>query len=120
TESSVVNASADTHIVIKLCATYTGIPNISRKPATPEEKIWNGVPTAAVPSAPAAAPATHSAITASRLSSTIAPYPTLSIPFSLDTVLEEVPDETRLWNRETAPQATVTNKIGNNVPSPSF
>ena len=44
TESSVVNANADTHMVIKLWATKTGIPNISRNPATPEEKIWNGVP----------------------------------------------------------------------------
>lgn len=36
-------------------------------------KIWNGVPSAGVPSTPAAAPATHSARTASRLSSTMAP-----------------------------------------------
>ena len=28
-------------------------------------------------------------------------------------VLEDVPEETRLWKPETAPQATVTNKIGN-------
>ena len=49
------------------------MPKISRKPATPRLKIWNGVPTAAVPSDAAAAPATQSAITASRLSSTIAP-----------------------------------------------
>ena len=40
---------------------------------TPEEKIWKGVPTAAVPSALAAAPATHRAMTARRLSSTMAP-----------------------------------------------
>ena len=73
TESSVVKARAETHIVMKLCATYTGIPNISRKPATPEEKIWNGVPTAAVPSAAAAAPATHRAMVARRLSRSMAP-----------------------------------------------
>ena len=73
TESSVVKASADTHMVMKLCATYTGMPNISRNPATPDEKIWKGVPTAAVPSAPAAAPATQRAMTARRLSRTIAP-----------------------------------------------
>lgn len=30
-------------------------------------------------------------------------------------VLEDVPEETRLWKPETAPQATVTNKIGNNI-----
>ena len=73
TASRLVSARADTHIVIKHCATYTGTPNISKKPATPEEKIWNGVPVAGVPSAAAAAPATQSASTASRLSSTIAP-----------------------------------------------
>ena len=60
-------------MVIKHCATYTGMPNISRNPATPAEKIWNGVPVAAVPSAAAAAPATHRARTASRLSNTMAP-----------------------------------------------
>ena len=73
TASRLVSASAETHIVMKHCATYDGMPKISRKPATPRLKIWNGVPTAAVPSDAAAAPATQSAITASRLSSTIAP-----------------------------------------------
>ena len=73
TESRLVSASADTHIVIKHCAAYTGIPNISKNPATPDEKIWNGVPLAAVPSAAAAAPATQRARIASRLSSIIAP-----------------------------------------------
>ena len=37
--------------------------------------------------------------------------------FSFSTVLEEVPEETRLWKPETAPQATVTNRMGNMVPS---
>ena len=32
-------------------------------------------------------------------------------------VLEDVPEETRLWKPETAPHATVTNRIGNIVPS---
>ena len=83
-------------MVIKHWAAYIGIPNISRNPATPAEKIWKGVPTAGVPSAPAAAPATHRAKTARRLSRTIAPYPTFSISFSLEMVLDEVPDDTRL------------------------
>ena len=48
-------------------------PNIWKKPATPLEKIWNGVPAAGVPSAPAAAPATQRASTAKRLSRTMAP-----------------------------------------------
>ena len=37
--------------------------------------------------------------------------------FSFSTVLEEVPEETRPWKPETAPQATVTNRMGNMVPS---
>ena len=37
----------------------------------------------------------------------------VSISFSLETVLEDVPEETRLWKPETAPQAMVMNKIGN-------
>ena len=73
TESRLVSASADTHMVIKHCAANAWIPNIFRNPATPAEKIWNGVPTAAVPSAEAAAPATQRATTANRLSSTMAP-----------------------------------------------
>ena len=32
-------------------------------------------------------------------------------------VVDDVPDDTRLWKPETAPHATVTNKIGNIVPS---
>ena len=32
-------------------------------------------------------------------------------------VLEDVPEDTRLWKPETAPQATVTNRIGNISPS---
>ena len=32
-------------------------------------------------------------------------------------VLDEVPEDTRLWNPDTAPQATVTNRMGNMVPS---
>ena len=35
----------------------------------------------------------------------------------MDTVFEEVPEDTKLWNPETAPQATVTNNIGNKSPS---
>ena len=102
---------------MKHCATYTGIPNISKNPATPLENTWNGVPSAGVPLADAAAPATHKAITASQLCNTIAPYPTFNISFSLDTVFEDVPEDTKLWKPETAPQATVTNKIGNKSPS---
>jgi len=41
------------------------------------------------------------------------------IPALID-FFEEVPDETRLWNPETAPQATVTNRIGNISPNVSL
>ena len=34
--------------------------------------------------------------------------------------MEDVPDDTRLWNPDTAPQATVTNRIGKRVPRLSF
>ena len=43
----------------------------------------------------------------------MAPYPTIGISFSLLIVFEEVPEDTREWNPETAPQAIVTNKVGN-------
>ena len=36
--------------------------------------------------------------------------------FSFSTVFEDVPEETRLWKPETAPQATVTNRMGNIEP----
>ena len=72
TASSVVSAKADTHMVINTVATCTGTPIFSKNPATPREKIWNGVPSAATPFL-AAAPATHSANTASTLSKIMAP-----------------------------------------------
>ena len=53
-------------MVMKHWAMYMGTPNIWKKPATPLEKIWNGVPAAGVPSAPAAAPATQRASTAKK------------------------------------------------------
>ena len=40
----------------------------------------------------------------------------MGISRSLSMVLEEVPEDTRLWKPDTAPQATVTNRIGNRVP----
>ena len=50
TASRLVSASAETHIVINTVAKCTGIPNISKKPATPRLNIWKGVPDAGVPS----------------------------------------------------------------------
>lgn len=54
--------------------------------------------------------------TASKLSNNMAPIPTFGISFSLEMVLEDVPEETRLWKPDIAPQATVTNRIGNRSP----
>ena len=65
TASRLVSASADTHIVINTVATCTGIPNFSKNPATPAEKIENGVPSGFVPFT-ATAPTTTSAMTPRR------------------------------------------------------
>ena len=107
-----MRARADTHIVINTVATCTGNPSVSKNPATPLEKIANGVPSGLVPFT-ATAPTTTSATIPNRDSTTMAPYPTIGISFSLLMVLEEVPEDTRLWKPETAPQAMVTNKVGN-------
>ena len=42
----------------------------------------------------------------------MAPKPTGSMSVSLETCLDEVPEETRLWKPERAPQATETNIRG--------
>ena len=39
---------------------------------------------------------------------------------SLASCLEVVPEATRLWKPEQAPQATVMNSVGNNVPRLTF
>ena len=112
TESSDVRASADTHMVMKTLATVFGTPKVSRKPATPCEKIWNGVRSAGTAPFTATAPQTRSAQTPRSVSTTIAPYPTKSISFSFFTVFEDVPEDTRLWKPETAPHAMVTKSVG--------
>ena len=73
TASRLVRASAETHMVINTEAKCWSRPKPTKKLATPRLKTWNGVPSAGVPSAAAEAPATHRAMTASRLSSTMAP-----------------------------------------------
>ena len=50
---------------------------------------------------------------ASILSISIAPNETGSMFFSFLICLDAVPEDTREWKPETAPQAIVTNKIGN-------
>ena len=59
-------------MVINTVATSFGTPNISRKPATPDEKIANGVPSGFVPFT-ATAPTTTNTIIPSNDSTTIAP-----------------------------------------------
>ena len=61
----------------------------------------------------ASAPTAISAVMARRLSNSMAPKDTGSMFFSFLICLEAVPEDTREWKPETAPQAIVTNKIGN-------
>ena len=97
---------------MKTVATCTGNPNFSKNPATPFEKIAKGVPSGFVPFT-ATAPTTTRDIIPSNDSTTMAPYPTIGISFSLLIVFDDVPDDTRLWKPETAPHAIVTNNVGN-------
>ena len=113
TESRLVRANAERTSSIKALGSVNWDSGYLRNPATPEEKIANGVPVAGVLSAEAAAPATHRARTASKLSKSIAPKPTFGISFSLVIALEEVPEETRLWKPGYGAAGTVANKIGN-------
>ena len=91
-------------------------PSFSRNPATPDEKIAKGVPSGFVPFT-ATEPTTTSATMPSNDSKSIAPKPINGISFSLLTVFEDVPDDTRLWKPETAPHAIVTNSVGNRYES---
>ena len=59
-------------------------------------------------------------MTPNKDSTIIDPYPTQSISFSLLTVLDDVPEDTRLWNPETAPQAIVINNVGNKLFPPTL
>ena len=59
-------------MVINTVATSTGTPSISRNPATPDEKMENGVPSGFVPLT-ATAPTTTNATIPSKDSTTIAP-----------------------------------------------
>lgn len=92
------------------------MPNISRNPATPEEKIANGVPTAAVPSCRSSSTGNAEGEDGKQALQNHSSVSDFLHIFSFAMVFEEVPDDTRLWNPETAPQATVTNRIGNRSP----
>ena len=92
--------------------------------AMPVAKMANGVEATPALSAPVPAvfmsenmmPATMIARTPTKDSTTMAPYPTLTASASFSTCLEEVPEDTRLWNPESAPHATETNRTGNIIP----
>ena len=71
-----------------------------------------GVP-AGSPSCVATNPAAISAVMARRLSKSMAPKDTGSMFFSFLICLEAVPEATREWKPDTAPQAMVTNSAGN-------
>ena len=73
---------------------------------------WGGVP-AGSPSLVASAPTAISAVMAKRLSSSIAPKETGSMFFSFLICLLAVPEDTSAWKPDTAPQAMVTNRVGN-------
>ena len=72
TESSVVSAKADTHMVMTQVATCLDKPNIDRKLPTEAEKIWKGVPFGITPPV-AAAPTTIKDTTAKIVSINIEP-----------------------------------------------
>ena len=72
TESIVVIASADTHIVMTQADTPAGSPNIVKNPPIAPAKIWNGVPSGSTPPE-AAEHAITSATTPSSDSMSIAP-----------------------------------------------
>ena len=72
TESMVVMARADTHMVMTQAETPAGRPNIWKKPLTAPAKIWKGVPAGSCPPV-AAAQAMTRATTPSRDSISMAP-----------------------------------------------
>ena len=114
TESSDVNANADTARLISVNTSECGRPITDRKFAIAPAKIWGCVVSPCAAASPLAKDATAiSAITASILSINIAPNDTGSMFFSFLICLDAVPEDTSEWKPETAPQAIVTNKIGN-------
>ena len=114
TESRDVSANADTARLIRVNTREWGKPITERKFAIAPAKIcgWVVSPCAAASPCPKDATAINAMI-ASILSISIAPNETGSMFFSFLICLEAVPEDTREWKPETAPQAIVTNKIGN-------
>ena len=114
TESREVSANADTARLINVNTSECGRPTTERKFAIAPAKICGWVVSPCAAASPSAKEATAiSAMIASILSISIAPNETGSMFFSFLICLDAVPEDTREWKPETAPQAIVTNKIGN-------
>ena len=110
TESRDVSAKADTARLTSEC----GRPTTERKFAIAPAKICGCVVSPCAAASPSAKDATAiSAMMASILSISIAPKETGSMFFSFLICLDAVPEDTSEWKPETAPQAMVTNRIGN-------
>ena len=90
----------------------SGSPTFVRKVAIEEANTCAGVPSGR-PELDAAKPTHTSAMTAKKLSKSMAPKETGSIAFSFLICLDAVPEETSEWKPDTAPQAMVTNNVGN-------
>ena len=114
TESREVSANADTARLIRVNTSECGRPTTERKFAIAPAKICGCVVSPCAAASPSAKDATAiSAMMASILSISIAPKETGSIFFSFLICLDAVPEDTSEWKPETAPQAMVTNRIGN-------
>ena len=90
----------------------SGIPNVVRNMAMALANTCGGVPVGR-PSLVASAPTAISAVMAKRLSNSMAPKDTGSMFFSFLICLLAVPEDTSAWKPDTAPQAIVTNRVGN-------
>ena len=96
--------------MIRVREAFSEMPSVPRKAATPLAKMIGGVPLG-MPLL-YSAPTAMSAITARKPSSSMEPNPIRRMSRSLESCLDVVPEDTRLWNPDTAPQATVTNRMG--------
>src|SRR5690625_3210536 len=127
--SIVVAANAMTTTAAKMTARSSGMPRLCANSPTPAVKLAVAPPDAVAKSGymvshsvrDAAAPAvTASSAPTARLPSPMAPtLPTYRASVSLSSCFDVVPDDTREWKPDTAPQAIVMNRNGkiDGVPS---
>jgi len=81
--------------------------------------IWSGLPKACA-CVLVSSSSVPRAVIATKLSSSMPPYPMIFASGSLATCLDVVPDETSAWKPEHAPHATVVKSSGNNGSPPGF